>query len=130
MKLDYEPDFIDGKYLGAISSDFIKVSDQLKEASYQIRERKISEFPIFPISRVEIKVGKLLFGKFEMNTNWNYYASMIEEFVQNQLIDFDKVDDFRNTYKNPDEFCCLFVVDEEFVNFVFIPYPEDEVIDN
>lgn len=125
MKLDYEPDFVDGKYLGAISSDFIKVADQLKEASYQIRERHISEMPIFPISKVEIKIGKILFGKYEMNTEWNYYASMIDEFVDRQLIDFNKIEEFRNTYKNPDEFCCLFVVDEEFVNFVFIPYPEE-----
>ena len=27
--------------------------------------------------------------------------------------------------KDPDEFCCLFVVDQQFTNFVFIPFPED-----
>ena len=29
------------------------------------------------------------------------------------------------TYKDADEFCCLFVLDKEFTNFVFVPYPED-----
>ena len=37
----------------------------------------------------------------------------------------EKEEDFKNTYKDPDEFCCLFVIDKEFTRFVFIPYPED-----
>jgi hypothetical protein len=35
------------KLMGYISQDFIKVADQLKEASYQIRKRGFSENPIF-----------------------------------------------------------------------------------
>ncbi|MFN0049507.1 MAG: hypothetical protein ACKVOU_10320 [Cytophagales bacterium] len=124
-RIDYEPDLVDGKYLGAISSDFVKIADQIKEASYQIRERKISQFPIFPVSKVEIAIGKLLYGKFEFGTDWNYYASMVEEFIQRKLVDSEMFEEFQSTYKNPDEYCCLFVVDEDFVNFVFIPYPEE-----
>ena len=37
----------------------------------------------------------------------------------------EKVESFVEAYKDPDEFCCLFVVDKEFTRFVFIPYPED-----
>lgn len=125
MKIDYEPDGMDGNYLGQISSDFIKVADNLKEASYQIIERKFSEYPIFPVSRVEIAIGNILYRKYEFDTEWNYYASTLEEFMQRQLVDAEKYEDFCQTYKNPEEFCCLFVVDEQFVNFVFIPYPED-----
>lgn len=125
MKLDYEPDFIDGKYLGLISSDFVKVADNIKEASYQIRERKFSQHPVFPVSKAEIAIGSLLFRKFELGNEWNYYASIAEEFVQRKLIDLDKLEDFYGTFKDPDEFCCLFIVDEDFVNFVFIPYPEE-----
>lgn len=125
MKIDNEPDFVDGGYLGLISSDFVKVADNLKEASYQIRERKFSEYPIFPVSRVEIPIGTVLYKKYEFDTEWNYYASTLEEFVQRKLVDAEKLEDFYQTYKNPDEFCCLFVVDEQFVNFVFIPFPED-----
>lgn len=125
MKIDNEPDFVDGNYLGIISSDFIKVADNLKEASYQIIERGYTRFPIFPISRVEIAIGKILYRKFEFDTEWNYYASTLEEFLQRKLIDIEKMEDFERTYKNPEEYCCLFVVDEQFVNFVFIPYPEE-----
>jgi hypothetical protein len=49
----------------------------------------------------------------------------MDEFVQRGFIDADKQDQFKEAYKEPDEFCCLFVIDKEFTNFVFIPYPED-----
>lgn len=116
---------LNGKYLGTITSDFAMVSDTLKEASYQLIVRKISKYPIFPISRVDLPIGKLLLGKFELNINWNYYISFLDEFIQRKIISPDKVEDFERAYKDPDEFCCLFVVDNEFTNFVFIPYPED-----
>ena len=115
---------LNGKYLGTISSDFIKVADTLKEASYQIRKNGF-DYPVLAISKKEIPIGQLLIRKFELNLDWNYYASFMDEFVQRELIATDKQEDFTSAYKDPDEFCCLFVVDEEFTSFVFIPYPED-----
>ena len=115
---------LSGKYLGTISSDFVKVADSLKEASYQIRKAGF-ELPIFAICKVEQPVGQLLLGKKNLHLDWNYYASFLNEFVQRELVMPDKEDDFKKTYKDPDEYCCLFVVDEEFTNFVYIPYPED-----
>lgn len=116
---------LNGKYLGIISADFIKVADNIKEASYQIRTRGFSEFPIFPISKAEIPIGQLLIGKKELQNQWNYYVTYIDEFIQRKLINPNNVDEFKEVYKNPDEFCCLFVVDGDFTNFLFIPFPED-----
>jgi hypothetical protein len=116
---------LSGKYLGTISGDFIKVCDTLKEASYQIRKRGISEFPIFPICKADQPVGQLIIHKEQLDTDWNYFASFMDEFVQRGIIDPDKQADFKKTYKEADEYCCLFVIDREFTNFVFIPYPED-----
>jgi len=116
---------LSGKYLGTISQDFVKVADTIKEASYQIRARGYSDFPIFPICKEDQPIGQLLIDVEQMNTAWNYYASFLDEFVQRKLIDADNVEAFQSAYKPPDEFCCLFVVDKELTSFVFIPYPED-----
>jgi hypothetical protein len=116
---------LSGKYLGTISSDFVKVSDTLKEASYQVRKREISQFPIFPVCKTEQPIGQLIIAMHQAETDWNYYASFMDEFVQRGIIDNEKQDDFKQAYKDADEFCCLFVIDKEFTNFVFIPYPED-----
>lgn len=116
---------IDGKFLGTISSDFINVCDTLKEGAYQIKARGISDYPIFPICKANLPFGQLLLGKNEVSTEWNYYVSTSDEFQQLGFIDSEKFDVFKETYKDPEEFCCLFVVDKEFTNFLFIPYPED-----
>ena len=116
---------LDGKYLGTITKDFVVVSEILKEAAYQIKKRGFSDYPIFPISRMEIPVGQLLVNKEQMAIHWDYRASYLDEFIQRELIDADKAEEFKKNYKDPDEFCCLFVVDMDFTKFVFIPYPED-----
>jgi hypothetical protein len=116
---------LNGKYLGSITQDFVVVSDTLKEASYQIRKNKFSDHPIFPISKIELPIGQLLIAKEDLATNWNYNASFLDEFVQRELIGKENIEDFTTNYKDPDEFCCLFVVDNDFTKFVYIPYPED-----
>jgi hypothetical protein len=115
---------LNGKYLGTISTDFVKVADTLKEASYQIRKAGF-EVPIFPISREPIPIGQILMPKDKLGLDWNYYASFLDEFVQREFVDSKKIDEFKSNYKDPDEFCCLFVVDKDFTSFVYIPYPED-----
>ena len=114
---------LSGKYLGTISRDFVKVADTLKEASYQIRKRGFSDFPIFPVCKDQQPIGQLLLDKKSLDVEWNYYASYLDEFLQRELIEQET--EFKQAYKDPEEFCCLFVVDKEFTNFVFIPYPED-----
>ena len=116
---------LDGKYLGTISADFAVVSETLKEASYQLRKRNISPYPIFPVSKEELPIGALLIDRQDLLLKWNFYFSFLDEFVQRQLVESDRVQDFKEVYKDPDEFCCLFVVDVDFTKFVFLPYPED-----
>jgi len=116
---------LNGKYLGTVTKDFIQVCDILKEAAYQLKARKISEFPIFPISKVDLPIGQLLLPKEQKNTAWNYNFSFLDEFIQRGLVDKDKEEEFKQFYKDPEEFCCLFVVDEEFTKFMYIPYPND-----
>ncbi len=115
---------LNGKYLGTISKDFVKVSDTLKEASYQIRKAGFA-YPIFPTSQDDQPIGQILLAKKDLGLDWNYFASFLDEFVQRELIAKEKEEDFKSNYKDPDEFCCLFVIDKEFTRFVFIPYPED-----
>ena len=116
---------LNGKYLGTITKDFATVSDTLKEASYQVRKNDISKYPIFVFAKQEVQLGALLVNADELNLQWHVYASYVELFMQQGIIGAGGVDAFEASYKNADEFCCLFVLDEEFTKFVFVPYPED-----
>jgi len=115
---------LSGKYLGTISQDFVKVCDTLKEASYQIRTAGF-DYPIFVTCKEVQPIGQLMLDQNNNGTEWNYFASFLDEFVQREIVEKEKMEAFHEAYKNPDEFCCLFVVDKAFTNFVFIPYPED-----
>lgn len=125
MISDFNDPELNGKYLGTISSDFVKISDVLKEAAYQVKSRRFSDFPIFPISKEMQPIGKLFLGKVEKNLEWNYFITYVDEFVQRKLIAEDALEDFKKAFKDPDEFCCLFVMDGAFTSFVYIPYPEE-----
>lgn len=124
MDLVNDPE-LSGKYLGSITEDFVKIADLLKEASYQVRKRGFSDYPVFPISKSDLPIGQLLYAKEDLRTKWNYYITYVDEFVQRKIVDESRLDDFRKAYKDPDEFCCLFVVDGDFTSFLFVPYPED-----
>ncbi len=116
---------LNGKFLGEITQDFVKVSDNIKEASYQIRKNGFSDYPIFPVSKNQLPVGQLLYAREDLNLDWNYYASYLDEFIQRKLIDNDLIKNFQKAYKDPDEYCCMFLVDERMTSFIFIPYPVD-----
>ncbi|CAG5069558.1 hypothetical protein DYBT9623_02294 [Dyadobacter sp. CECT 9623] len=113
------------KLMGNISQDFIKVADQLKEASYQIRKRGFSEHPIFAVTNNEVELGALLIDSQELSNVFSYRASFMQEFVDRKLIGEESVPLFTENFKNPDEYCCLFALIGEFSGFVFVPYPED-----
>lgn len=116
---------VNKKLMGFVAEDFVKVAEYIKEASYQIRKRKFSEYPIFTLSQQPVEVGQLLFDKPDFKTRYQYRASMVEEFVQRTLMAEESKPLFLENYKNPDEFACLFIWDEGFAGFIFLPYPED-----
>src|SRR5688500_4789229 len=104
---------LNGKYLGTITKDFAIVADTLKEASYQIRKRDISKFPIFIFTREVLPLGAILLRSDEAALDWHVLVSYLSSFVEQNVVSEEKVADFMAAYKDPDEFCCLFVVDNE-----------------
>lgn len=127
MLSDYNDAELDGKYLGKITTDFARIADMLKEAAYQIQKRGFSKYPIFPICREKQAIGQLLFTPKDIPAlEWNYYASFLEEFEQRTILDEEGIKRFKAAYKNSEEFCCLFVIDNDFMRFVFVPYPEED----
>ena len=116
---------VDKKLLGLVSEDFLKVCDNLKEASYQVRKRKFSDFPIFVLSQDVLEIGQVLFYSSDFETRFHYHASMLEDFVNRNLIGSESIDLFKEQYKNADEYACLFVIHGGFAGFIYVPYPED-----
>ena len=118
---------VNGQFLGKISKDFAVVSGTLKEAAYQLKARNISSYPVFVVSKdAQVDFGSLLIAREELHLDWNYRFSYLEDLLQRTVISEDRVEAFKAAYKNIDEFACLLVVDREFLNFIFVPYPAEE----
>ncbi|HLO43529.1 MAG TPA: hypothetical protein VK175_04290 [Leadbetterella sp.] len=116
---------INQKLMGKVSSDFVIVSEHLKEASYQIIKRKYSENPIFVLTTEPVEVGVTLFKKEDFKTTYEYKASYLEEFLSRNLIGEESREFFIENYKDTEEYCCLFVIDDSFAGFIYLPYPND-----
>jgi hypothetical protein len=51
---------------------------------------------------------------------WSVHASTLEELATKKVIEMNKVDNFREVYKDPREYLCLFVLSDLGANFMFI----------
>lgn len=116
---------INRKLMGKVSSDFLKVADHMKESSYQIRKRGFSKYPVFVLAENEIDLGALLFDKPDFQTVYQYRANFLEDFISRGMIGEESRELFIENYKDPEEYCCLFVIDGDFAGFIYLPYPVD-----
>jgi hypothetical protein len=114
-----------GKYLGQISAAFARLSPLLKEAAYEIKARKISEFPIFALCKNTINLGSLLLDTQQSQSEWNVYFTYMEELLDRKIIAPYREEAFVRSYKDPSEYACLLVVEPEFTNFIYLPFPEE-----
>ena len=70
----------------------------------------------------ELAIGKPVVNRSEYDMNWHINVSHLEEFVNLNIINQEMVGQFKEVYKSPKEFMCLFVIHQEEGNFVFKPY--------
>lgn len=114
------------KFLGSLSSNFAAYAELIREASYQVRKRSISDYPLFIASKVATAVAPFLIEPQLPKHPWGFAVSFLEMLQSSGLVADEQLTDFKQIYKPADEYCCLLVVEPDFVNFVFIPYPNEE----
>jgi len=105
-----------------LKNDLNVYKDTLKQVALDIRVEGLSEQPIFIAHQHEVSIGEIILDRKDLGTEWTIQASTFEEFLSRGIIQEDKKDVFLYSYKNPDEYACIFVVVPEGANFVFIPY--------
>jgi hypothetical protein len=93
----------------------------LSKAADAVIDQEVSDYPIFVVHQQEVSMGIPLVDKDKTKGNWSVNVSSLEEFVTKQIINNEKVENFRKTYKDPEEFLCLFVLSELGATFIFIP---------
>ena len=93
----------------------------LAQTSQTVLDQDVSNYPIFVLSKLPIEIG-ISISKGLTGSDWLINISTLEEFVAKRVIQSNKVDGFKDVYKDPRDFFCLFVHDGEKAQFVFMPY--------
>ncbi len=111
--------------LASLETDLRLYSESLREVAVEIMVEGITSYPIFVAHQHEVSLGELILNKDDLNTEWSIHASTLEEFLEKNIIKKELKQRFTETYKNPHEFMCLFVIVPEGANFVFFPYGKE-----
>lgn len=93
----------------------------LQKAADTILDQDVSRYPIFVVHRYDLELGIPLVVHGESEPKWSINATTLEELVTKRLVETDKVDNFRQVYKDPQEFLCVFAWTEAAASFIFIP---------
>ena len=93
----------------------------MEKAADSILDQEVSKYPIFIIHKGELAMGIQLLDKEKSKAEWSINASILEEFATKQIIQVDRIENFREIFKDPNENLCLFILSEAGANFIFLP---------
>lgn len=108
--------------LEGIRNDVRVMGTFMRDLSMHVINEEISQFPVYVAYTGDINIGRPFFNLEKHHLNWNYNASILEEFIKRGVVQEDKVEHFQETYGDPEERACIFVVTQEAGGFVFVPY--------
>lgn len=106
----------------SLERDLKFFNESIREVAVEIMVEGLSNYPIFIAHQHEISLGELILDRYDLNTEWSIHASTLEEFVEKGVIKEILKERFLSSYKNPNDFMCVFVVVPEGANFVYVPY--------
>jgi len=106
----------------SLERDLKFFKESIHEVAIEIMVEGLSKYPIFIAHQHELNLGELILDRNDLNTDWSIHASTLEEFTEKGVIKKALKERFIQSYKNPNEFMCVFVVVPEGANFIYYPY--------
>jgi len=118
---------LDEEIYKSLHDDLEICRDYIHQIALGMIKGNVSKYPIFiaTLGENDIDLGLPIVNRSDFDIAWNFNASHIEDFVNKGLVTKNKVSDFIKAYKNPEQYMCVFVVNENASSFVFMPYDRD-----
>jgi len=115
---------LDEEMYQSLHADLEVCRDYIRQIAGGMIKGGVSKYPIFVAMRgeMDIDLGLPIVNRNDFDISWNINASHLEDFVNRKLVNPEKANDFIKAYRNPEEFMCVFVAEEEAMSFVFMPY--------
>ena len=108
--------------LVSLEKDLKFFNESIREVAVEIMVEGLSSYPIFIAHQHELNLGEVILDRRDLNTEWSIHASTLEEFAEKGIIKEILKERFIQSYKNPHDFMCVFVVVPEGANFIYYPY--------
>lgn len=109
--------------IALIKEDLPFILNSVQEFSMQLLALKVTKYPIFVLhAEPDVRLGIKMLDADVTNCYWNVSSSHLEDFVNKKVIEKEKVNAFRESYKNPAEYACFFVLTEGESGFIYYPY--------
>ena len=106
----------------SLEADLKLFKESIREVAVEIMIEGLTKYPIFIAHQHELALGEVILDRRDLNTEWSIHASTLEEFEERGVIKKELKERFIKSYKNPNDFMCVFVVVPEGANFVYYPY--------
>lgn len=107
----------------SLDQDLPVYEDYLKEISEQVLKEKISKYPLFIAHKEDaIALGRPIIIKSKTKTEWSINATVAEELFSKKILAEEKIDEFKQAFKDPKTHILLFILTPEEMNFLFRPY--------
>ena len=93
----------------------------LAEAQEVVLDNEISEFPVFVFSKVKPELGVKLYDSIDEDLDWYVNATSLEELVAKNIVDSERITEFKEVYKDPTSYFCILLLDGTTAQFAFPP---------
>lgn len=115
---------LDEELYNSLHNDLDVCRDYIKQIAAGMIKGGVSKYPIFIAMRgeMDIDMGIPIVNRADFDISWNLNISHLEDFVNKGVVKAEKAEAFIKAYKNPMEFMCVFVAEEEMMSFIFMPY--------
>jgi len=90
-------------------------------AKQTVLDSDVTKYPIFVASKAKVELGINLIDHEKTTALWSINVSSLEEFVAKNIIDSSKVDNFKQTYKDVDNYNCYFIISSVGNQIAYLP---------
>lgn len=101
----------------------------LQGIAHEVLDSGTSRYPVFVAYEGQpVDLGRPLLDHRQLDTRWSVRASVMEEFIQKGILTREQFLVFKETWKDPNDYMCVFVANPSQPSFVYLPYPRQETL--
>ena len=112
----------------SVTETILEIEKQLSTYNHLVTNAKqtvldsdVTRYPIFVASRSKVELGISFIDHEKTTALWSINVSSLEEFVAKNIIDPSKVDNFKQTFKDVDNYNCYFIISSIGNQFAYLP---------